>query len=131
MVLLICDDAPEEKEPLIWRRSGHPGEHRPLRRQRAAARDTEAFDIGTLRNLNVIRDPPCGGRHADTPTFFHYSSALARPISPCQTMWCSEFIWDAEDADVDRRPPRTIPADVRVRGQRLGSGVTELTGVAK
>uniref|UniRef100_A0A671XXD5 Cadherin 7 n=1 Tax=Sparus aurata TaxID=8175 RepID=A0A671XXD5_SPAAU len=70
--------------------------------------DTEAFDMVTLRNLNVIRDPNVRRDVTpDTPTFFHYPST-SRPSykSLPDNVVFREFIWERlKDADVDPSAP--------------------------
>ncbi|XP_034415932.1 cadherin-7-like isoform X2 [Cyclopterus lumpus] len=109
MVLLIVTMRRRRKEPLILE------EERDIREnivryddEGGGEEDTEAFDMVTLRNLNVIRDP--GVRRdvtPDTPTFFHYSSS-ARPAykSLPDNVVFREFIWERlKDADVDPSAP--------------------------
>uniref|UniRef100_A0A672J7S9 Cadherin 7 n=1 Tax=Salarias fasciatus TaxID=181472 RepID=A0A672J7S9_SALFA len=70
--------------------------------------DTEAFDMVTLRNLNVIRDPSVRRDVTpDTPTFFHYPSASRPPYKSLpDNVVFREFIWDRlKDADVDPSAP--------------------------
>ncbi|KAI4806448.1 hypothetical protein KUCAC02_017273 [Chaenocephalus aceratus] len=80
MVLLIVTMRRRRKEPLILE------EERDIREnivryddEGGGEEDTEAFDMVTLRNLNIIRDPNVRRDVTpDTPTFFHYPST-ARP----------------------------------------------------
>ncbi|XP_031705838.1 cadherin-7 [Anarrhichthys ocellatus] len=109
MVLLIVTMRRRRKEPLILE------EERDIREnivryddEGGGEEDTEAFDMVTLRNLNVIRDPNIRRDVTpDTPTFFHYSSAT-RPSykSLPDNVVFREFIWERlKDADVDPSAP--------------------------
>uniref|UniRef100_A0A667Z2R3 Cadherin 7 n=1 Tax=Myripristis murdjan TaxID=586833 RepID=A0A667Z2R3_9TELE len=109
MVLLIVTMRRRKKEPLILE------EERDIREnivryddEGGGEEDTEAFDMVTLRNLNVIRDPKVRRDVTpDTPTFFHYPSA-SRPAykSLPDNVVFREFIWDRlKDADVDPSAP--------------------------
>ena len=109
MVLLIVTMRRRKKEPLILE------EERDIREnivryddEGGGEEDTEAFDMVTLRNLNVIRDPSVRRDVTpDTPTFFHYSSA-SRPSykSLPDNVVFREFIWERlKDADVDPSAP--------------------------
>ncbi|XP_029979789.1 cadherin-7-like [Sphaeramia orbicularis] len=109
MVLLIVTMRRRRKEPLILE------EERDIREnivryddEGGGEEDTEAFDMVTLRNLNVIRDPNVRRDVTpDTPTFFHYPSA-ARPSykSLPDNVVFREFIWERlKDADVDPSAP--------------------------
>ncbi|XP_068566231.1 cadherin-7-like [Cebidichthys violaceus] len=109
MVLLIVTMRRRRKEPLILE------EERDIREnivryddEGGGEEDTEAFDMVTLRNLNVIRDPSVRRDVTpDTPTFFHYSST-ARPSykSLPDNVVFREFIWERlKDADVDPSAP--------------------------
>ncbi|XP_024136245.1 cadherin-7a [Oryzias melastigma] len=109
MVLLIVTMRRRKKEPLILE------EERDVREnivryddEGGGEEDTEAFDMVTLRNLNVIRDPNVRRDVTpDTPTFFHYPSA-SRPAYknlPDNVVF-REFIWERlKDADVDPSAP--------------------------
>ncbi|XP_047424794.1 cadherin-7a [Mugil cephalus] len=109
MVLLIVTMRRRRKEPLILE------EERDIREnivryddEGGGEEDTEAFDMVTLRNLNVIRDPSVRRDVTpDTPTFFHYPSA-SRPSykSLPDNVVFREFIWERlKDADVDPSAP--------------------------
>ncbi|XP_054478650.1 cadherin-7-like isoform X1 [Anoplopoma fimbria] len=109
MVLLIVTMRRRRKEPLILE------EERDIREnivryddEGGGEEDTEAFDMVTLRNLNVIRDPNVRRDVTpDTPTFFHYSST-ARPSYKAlpDNVVFREFIWERlKDADVDPSAP--------------------------
>ncbi|KAM7390219.1 hypothetical protein PAMA_008412 [Pampus argenteus] len=109
MVLLIVTMRRRKKEPLILE------EERDIREnivryddEGGGEEDTEAFDMVTLRNLNVIRDPSVRRDVTpDTPTFFHYPSAT-RPSykSLPDNVVFREFIWERlKDADVDPSAP--------------------------
>ncbi|XP_075936767.1 cadherin-7-like isoform X1 [Anarhichas minor] len=109
MVLLIVTMRRRRKEPLILE------EERDIREnivryddEGGGEEDTEAFDMVTLRNLNVIRDPNIRRDVTpDTPTFFHYSS-VTRPSykSLPDNVVFREFIWERlKDADVDPSAP--------------------------
>ncbi|XP_068199902.1 cadherin-7-like [Antennarius striatus] len=109
MVLLIVTMRRRRKEPLILE------EERDIREnivryddEGGGEEDTEAFDMVTLRNLNVIRDPNVRRDVTpDTPTFFHYPSAT-RPAykSLPDNVVFREFIWERlKDADVDPSAP--------------------------
>ncbi|XP_029003341.1 cadherin-7a [Betta splendens] len=109
MVLLIVMMRRRRKEPLILE------EERDIREnivryddEGGGEEDTEAFDMVTLRNLNVIRDPSVRRDVTpDTPTFFHYPSGT-RPSykSLPDNVVFREFIWDRlKDADVDPSAP--------------------------
>ncbi|KAM4606285.1 cadherin-7 [Polymixia lowei] len=109
MVLLIVTMRRRKKEPLILE------EERDIREnivryddEGGGEEDTEAFDMVTLRNLNVIRDPKVRRDVTpDTPTFFNYPSA-SRPAykSLPDNVVFREFIWDRlKDADVDPSAP--------------------------
>lgn len=109
MVLLIVMMRRRRKQPLILE------EERDIREnivryddEGGGEEDTEAFDMVTLRNLNVIRDPNVRRDVTpDTPTFFHYPSAT-RPsykTLPDNVVF-REFIWERlKDADVDPTAP--------------------------
>ncbi|XP_065805007.1 cadherin-7 [Labrus bergylta] len=109
MVLLIVTMRRRKKEPLILE------EERDIREnivryddEGGGEEDTEAFDMVTLRNLNVIRDPNVRRDVTpDTPTFFHYPSTT-RPAykSLPDNVVFREFIWERlKDADVDTSAP--------------------------
>uniref|UniRef100_A0A8C4HMM3 Cadherin 7 n=1 Tax=Dicentrarchus labrax TaxID=13489 RepID=A0A8C4HMM3_DICLA len=109
MVLLIVTMRRRKKEPLILE------EERDIREnivryddEGGGEEDTEAFDMVTLRNLNVIRDPNVRRDVTpDTPTFFHYPSTT-RPSykSLPDNVVFREFIWERlKDADVDPSAP--------------------------
>ncbi|XP_060920592.1 cadherin-7-like [Labrus mixtus] len=109
MVLLIVTMRRRKKEPLILE------EERDIREnivryddEGGGEEDTEAFDMVTLRNLNVIRDPNVRRDVTpDTPTFFHYPSTT-RPAykSLPDNVVFREFIWERlKDADVDPSAP--------------------------
>uniref|UniRef100_A0A671XZZ8 Cadherin 7 n=1 Tax=Sparus aurata TaxID=8175 RepID=A0A671XZZ8_SPAAU len=109
MVLLIVTMRRRRKEPLILE------EERDIREnivryddEGGGEEDTEAFDMVTLRNLNVIRDPNVRRDVTpDTPTFFHYPST-SRPSykSLPDNVVFREFIWERlKDADVDPSAP--------------------------
>ncbi|XP_034562944.1 cadherin-7a [Notolabrus celidotus] len=109
MVLLIVTMRRRRKEPLILE------EERDIREnivryddEGGGEEDTEAFDMVTLRNLNVIRDPSVRRDVTpDTPTFFHYPSTT-RPAykSLPDNVVFREFIWERlKDADVDPSAP--------------------------
>ncbi|XP_070784581.1 cadherin-7-like isoform X2 [Enoplosus armatus] len=109
MVLLIVTMRRRRKEPLILE------EERDIREnivryddEGGGEEDTEAFDMVTLRNLNVIRDPNVRRDVTpDTPTFFHYPSTT-RPAykSLPDNVVFREFIWERlKDADVDPAAP--------------------------
>ncbi|XP_072234646.1 cadherin-7-like [Leuresthes tenuis] len=109
MVLLIVTMRRRKKEPLILE------EERDIREnivryddEGGGEEDTEAFDMVTLRNLNVIRDPSVRRDVTpDTPTFFHYPST-SRPSykSLPDNVVFREFIWERlKDADVDASAP--------------------------
>ncbi|KAM9337366.1 cadherin-7-like isoform 1-T1 [Symphorus nematophorus] len=109
MVLLIVTMRRRRKEPLILE------EERDIREnivryddEGGGEEDTEAFDMVTLRNLNVIRDPNVRRDVTpDTPTFFHYPSTT-RPSykSLPDNVVFREFIWERlKDADVDPSAP--------------------------
>ncbi|XP_062336093.1 cadherin-7-like [Osmerus eperlanus] len=112
MVLLIVSMRRRKKEPLILE------EERDIREnivryddEGGGEEDTEAFDMVTLRNLNVIRDPKVRRDVTpDTPTFFPYpsSSSSSRPAYKTlpDNVVFREFIWDRlKDADVDPSAP--------------------------
>uniref|UniRef100_A0A672J7V6 Cadherin 7 n=1 Tax=Salarias fasciatus TaxID=181472 RepID=A0A672J7V6_SALFA len=109
MVLLIVTMRRRRKEPLILE------EERDIREnivryddEGGGEEDTEAFDMVTLRNLNVIRDPSVRRDVTpDTPTFFHYPSASRPPYKSLpDNVVFREFIWDRlKDADVDPSAP--------------------------
>ncbi|XP_067107376.1 cadherin-7-like isoform X2 [Osmerus mordax] len=112
MVLLIVSMRRRKKEPLILE------EERDIREnivryddEGGGEEDTEAFDMVTLRNLNVIRDPKVRRDVTpDTPTFFPYpsSSSSSRPTYKTlpDNVVFREFIWDRlKDADVDPSAP--------------------------
>uniref|UniRef100_A0A8C6VRW7 Cadherin 7 n=1 Tax=Nothobranchius furzeri TaxID=105023 RepID=A0A8C6VRW7_NOTFU len=70
--------------------------------------DTEAFDMVTLRNLNIVRDPSVRRDVTpDTPTFFHYTSVSRPPYKSLpENVVFREFIWERlKDADVDPTAP--------------------------
>ncbi|XP_061569192.1 cadherin-7a isoform X2 [Cololabis saira] len=109
MVLLIVMMRRRRKEPLILE------EERDIREnivryddEGGGEEDTEAFDMVTLRNLNIIRDPNVRRDVTpDTPTFFQYPSA-SRPSykSLPDNVVFREFIWERlKDADVDPSAP--------------------------
>ncbi|KAM6953458.1 cadherin-7-like [Aplochiton taeniatus] len=109
MVLLIVTVQRRKKEPLILE------EDRDVREnivryddEGGGEEDTEAFDMVTLRNLNVIRDPKIRRDVTpDTPTFFPYPAA-SRPTYKTlpDNVVFREFIWDRlNDADVDPSAP--------------------------
>lgn len=109
MVLLIVTMRRRRKQPLILE------EERDIREnivryddEGGGEEDTEAFDMVTLRNLNVIRDPNVRRDVTpDTPTFFHYPSA-PRPSykSLPDNVVFREFIWERlKDADIDPSAP--------------------------
>nr|XP_020473162.1 cadherin-7 [Monopterus albus] len=109
MVLLIVSMRRRRKEPLILE------EERDIREnivryddEGGGEEDTEAFDMVTLRNLNVIRDPSVRRDVTpDTPTFYHYPSGT-RPSykSLPDNVVFREFIWERlKDADVDPSAP--------------------------
>ncbi|KAM9332168.1 cadherin-7-like [Pholidichthys leucotaenia] len=109
MVLLIVTMRRRRKEPLILE------DERDIREnivryddEGGGEEDTEAFDMVTLRNLNVIRDPSVRRDVTpDTPTFFHYTTA-SRPSykSLPDNVVFREFIWERlKDADVDPSAP--------------------------
>lgn len=109
MVLLIVTMRRRRKQPLILE------EERDIREnivryddEGGGEEDTEAFDMVTLRNLNVIRDPNVRRDVTpDTPTFYHYPPA-SRPsfkTLPDNVVF-REFIWERlKDADVDPTAP--------------------------
>lgn len=105
MVLLIVTMRRRKKQPLILE------EERDIREnivryddEGGGEEDTEAFDMVTLRNLNIIRDPAVRRDVApDTPTFYHYTSV--GPPS-YKSLVFREFIWERlKDADVDPTAP--------------------------
>uniref|UniRef100_A0A665X9U2 Cadherin domain-containing protein n=1 Tax=Echeneis naucrates TaxID=173247 RepID=A0A665X9U2_ECHNA len=108
-VISVSEVCVRRKEPLILE------EERDIREnivryddEGGGEEDTEAFDMVTLRNLNVIRDPNVRRDVTpDTPTFFHYTSAT-RPSykSLPDNVVFREFIWERlKDADVDPSAP--------------------------
>ncbi|XP_028288641.1 cadherin-7 isoform X1 [Parambassis ranga] len=109
MVLLIVTMRRRRKEPLILE------EERDIREnivryddEGGGEEDTEAFDMVTLRNLNVIRDPSVRRDVTpDTPTFFHYPTASRPPYKSLpDNVVFREFIWERlKDADVDPSAP--------------------------
>uniref|UniRef100_A0A8C6UHK3 Cadherin 7 n=1 Tax=Neogobius melanostomus TaxID=47308 RepID=A0A8C6UHK3_9GOBI len=109
MVLLIVMMRRRRKVPLILE------EERDIREnivryddEGGGEEDTEAFDMVTLRNLNVMRDPSIRRDVTpDTPTFFHYASAARPPYKTLpDNVVFREFIWDRlKDADVDPSAP--------------------------
>ncbi|XP_035508246.1 cadherin-7-like isoform X3 [Morone saxatilis] len=109
MVLLIVTMRRRKKEPLILE------EERDIREnivryddEGGGEEDTEAFDMVTLRNLNVIRDPNVRRDVTpDTPTFFHYPSTTRPPYKSLpDNVVFREFIWERlKDADVDPSAP--------------------------
>ncbi|XP_053714427.1 cadherin-7a isoform X3 [Synchiropus splendidus] len=109
MVLLIVTMRRRRKVPLILE------EERDIREnivryddEGGGEEDTEAFDMVTLRNLNVIRDPTVRRDVTpDTPTFFHYTSASRPPFKSLpDNVVFREFIWDRlKDADIDPSAP--------------------------
>ncbi|XP_028289948.1 cadherin-7-like [Gouania willdenowi] len=109
MVLLIVTMRRRRKEPLIL------DEERDIREnivryddEGGGEEDTEAFDMVTLRNLNIIRDPNVRRDVTpDTPTFFHYPSASRPPYKSLpDNVVFREFIWERlKDADVDPSAP--------------------------
>ncbi|XP_032407578.1 cadherin-7 [Xiphophorus hellerii] len=109
MVLLIVTMRRRRKQPLILE------EERDIREnivryddEGGGEEDTEAFDMVTLRNLNIIRDPAARRDVTpDTPTFYQYTSA-SRPSykSLPDNVVFREFIWERlKDADVDPTAP--------------------------
>uniref|UniRef100_A0A8C2XEV9 Cadherin 7 n=1 Tax=Cyclopterus lumpus TaxID=8103 RepID=A0A8C2XEV9_CYCLU len=117
MVLLIVTMRRRRKEPLILE------EERDIREnivryddEGGGEEDTEAFDMVTLRNLNVIRDP--GVRRdvtPDTPTFFHYSSS-ARPA------YKSLFFFFSFDTDFQKVARQEEQEDLACKKRRYVSG---------
>uniref|UniRef100_A0A3Q2Q863 Cadherin 7 n=1 Tax=Fundulus heteroclitus TaxID=8078 RepID=A0A3Q2Q863_FUNHE len=109
MVLLIVTMRRRRKQPLILE------EERDIREnivryddEGGGEEDTEAFDMVTLRNLNIIRDPSVRRDVTpDTPTFYHYTSASPPSYrSLSGNMVFREFIWERlKDADVDPTAP--------------------------
>uniref|UniRef100_A0A3Q2DWN5 Cadherin 7 n=1 Tax=Cyprinodon variegatus TaxID=28743 RepID=A0A3Q2DWN5_CYPVA len=109
MVLLIVTMRRRRKQPLILE------EERDIREnivryddEGGGEEDTEAFDMVTLRNLNIIRDPTVRRDVTpDTPTFYHYTSASRPPYrSLPDNVVFREFIWERlKDADVDPTAP--------------------------
>uniref|UniRef100_A0A3Q1GRQ1 Cadherin 7 n=1 Tax=Acanthochromis polyacanthus TaxID=80966 RepID=A0A3Q1GRQ1_9TELE len=108
MVLLIVTMRRRRKEPLILE------EERDIREnivryddEGGGEEDTEAFDMVTLRNLNVIRDPNVRRDVTpDTPTFFHYPASRPSYKSLPDNVVFREFIWERlKDADVDPSAP--------------------------
>uniref|UniRef100_A0A1A7YN13 Cadherin 7, type 2 n=1 Tax=Iconisemion striatum TaxID=60296 RepID=A0A1A7YN13_9TELE len=109
MVLLIVTMRRRRKQPLIL------DEERDIREnivryddEGGGEEDTEAFDMVTLRNLNIVRDPSVRRDVTpDTPTFFHYTSASRPPYKSLpDNVVFREFIWERlKDADVDPTAP--------------------------
>ncbi|XP_017262289.1 cadherin-7a [Kryptolebias marmoratus] len=109
MVLLIVTMRRRRKQPLILE------EERDIREnivryddEGGGEEDTEAFDMVTLRNLNVVRDPSVRRDVTpDTPTYFHYTSASRPPYKSLpDNVVFREFIWERlKDADVDPTAP--------------------------
>ncbi|KAL2085992.1 hypothetical protein ACEWY4_019312 [Coilia grayii] len=112
LVLLIVTVRKRRKEPLILE------DERDIREnivryddEGGGEEDTEAFDMVTLRNLNIIRDHTTRRDVTpDTPTFFHYPShpsgnRLTYKTLPDNVLF-REFIWDRlKEADVDPSAP--------------------------
>uniref|UniRef100_A0A674PPL7 Cadherin 7 n=1 Tax=Takifugu rubripes TaxID=31033 RepID=A0A674PPL7_TAKRU len=109
MVLLIVTMRRRRKQPLILE------EERDIREnivryddEGGGEEDTEAFDMVTLRNLNVIRDPNVRRDVTpDTPTFYHYPPASRQSFKTLpDNVVFREFIWERlKDADVDPTAP--------------------------
>ncbi|XP_037550005.1 cadherin-7a isoform X1 [Nematolebias whitei] len=109
MVLLIVTMRRRRKQPLILE------EERDIREnivryddEGGGEEDTEAFDMVTLRNLNIVRDPNVRRDVTpDTPTYFHYTSASHPPYKSLpDNVVFREFIWERlKDADVDPTAP--------------------------
>uniref|UniRef100_A0A8C6VRJ6 Cadherin 7 n=1 Tax=Nothobranchius furzeri TaxID=105023 RepID=A0A8C6VRJ6_NOTFU len=109
MVLLIVTMRRRRKQPLIL------DEERDIREnivryddEGGGEEDTEAFDMVTLRNLNIVRDPSVRRDVTpDTPTFFHYTSVSRPPYKSLpENVVFREFIWERlKDADVDPTAP--------------------------
>uniref|UniRef100_A0AAR2LRM9 Cadherin domain-containing protein n=1 Tax=Pygocentrus nattereri TaxID=42514 RepID=A0AAR2LRM9_PYGNA len=111
LVLLIVTMRRRRKEPLIL------DDERDVREnivryddEGGGEEDTEAFDMVTLRNLNIMRDPKVRRDVTpETPTFFSYPSSSASraayKVLP-DNMLFREFIWDRlKEADVDPTAP--------------------------
>ncbi|XP_013860887.1 cadherin-7 isoform X2 [Austrofundulus limnaeus] len=109
MVLLIVTMRRRRKQPLILE------EERDIREnivryddEGGGEEDTEAFDMVTLRNLNIVRDPSVRRDVTpDTPTYFHYTAASRPPYKSLpDNVVFREFIWERlKDADVDPTAP--------------------------
>ncbi|XP_054876895.1 cadherin-7-like [Poeciliopsis prolifica] len=109
LVLLIVTMRRRRKQPLILE------EERDIREnivryddEGGGEEDTEAFDMVTLRNLNIIRDPAARRDVTpDTPTFYQYTSASRPPYKSLpDNVVFREFIWERlKDADVDPTAP--------------------------
>ncbi|XP_076868726.1 cadherin-7 isoform X2 [Brachyhypopomus gauderio] len=110
-VLLIVMMRRRRKEPLILE------DERDIREnivryddEGGGEEDTEAFDMVTLRNLNIMRDPKVRRDVTpETPTFFPYppstASRAAYKMLPDNVLF-REFIWDRlKEADVDPSAP--------------------------
>ncbi|KAI4885708.1 hypothetical protein NFI96_004768 [Prochilodus magdalenae] len=111
LVLLIVTMRRRRKEPLILE------DERDVREnivryddEGGGEEDTEAFDMVTLRNLNIMRDPKVRRDVTpETPTFFSYppsaASRAAYKTLPDNVLF-REFIWDRlKEADVDPTAP--------------------------
>ncbi|XP_036414643.1 cadherin-7-like [Colossoma macropomum] len=111
LVLLIVTMRRRRKEPLILE------DERDVREnivryddEGGGEEDTEAFDMVTLRNLNIMRDPKVRRDVTpETPTFFSYpptsASRAAYKALPDNVLF-REFIWDRlKEADVDPTAP--------------------------
>ncbi|XP_030623125.1 cadherin-7 [Chanos chanos] len=112
LVLLIVTMRRRKKEPLILE------DERDVREnivryddEGGGEEDTEAFDMVTLRNLNVIRDPKVRRDVTpETPAYFPYppASSVSRQAykSLPDNVLFREFIWDRlKDADMDPTAP--------------------------
>ncbi|XP_075069356.1 cadherin-7 [Mixophyes fleayi] len=103
LVLLIVTMRRRKKEPLIF------DEERDVREnivryddEGGGEEDTEAFDMTTLRNLNIIRDNK--SRRDVTPEIQFLSRSSVR--SPPDNLIFREFIWERlKEADVDPCAP--------------------------
>ncbi|XP_066532409.1 cadherin-7-like [Hoplias malabaricus] len=111
LVLLIVTMRRRRKEPLILE------DERDVREnivryddEGGGEEDTEAFDMVTLRNLNIMRDPKIRRDVTpETPTFFSYApSTASRAVYKTlpDNLLFREFIWDRlKEADVDPTAP--------------------------
>lgn len=95
-VPLILDDERDVRENIVRYDDEGGGEE-----------DTEAFDMVTLRNLNIIREPKL--RRDVTPetsNYFSYTASKPPYRTPPDNVLFREFIWERlTEADVDPAAP--------------------------